>query len=140
LLKLVSMKIAIAHWQNRISPVLDVADRFILIDVEDGREVHRESLRLAGRDHFGRTRELSELGVNVLLCGAVSLGLEKTLIAAGIRVLGFLGGELKSVIAAYLEGKLDDGRNRTSARRGKRPSLGSEKTKRLPAHESGMRR
>lgn len=140
MLKLVSMKIAIAHWQNRISPVLDVADRFILIDVEDGREVHRESLRLAGRDHFGRTRELSELGVNVLLCGAVSLGLEKTLIAAGIRVLGFLGGELKSVIAAYLEGKLDDGRNRTSARRGKRSSLGTEKTKRQPVHESGMRR
>jgi predicted Fe-Mo cluster-binding NifX family protein len=134
------MKVAIAHWQNRISPVLDEAERFILIDVEDGREVHRESLRLAGRDPFGRTRELSELGVDVLLCGAVSLGLEKTLIAAGIRVLGFLAGELKSVIAAYLEGKLDDGRHQTSARRGKPSNLGAEMRKRLPVHDAGLRR
>ncbi|HSO62114.1 MAG TPA: hypothetical protein VLR50_13870, partial [Desulfobacterales bacterium] len=75
------MKIAIAHWQNRISPVFDVADRLILIDVEDGREVHRESLHLVGRDPFGRARELSDLGVDVLLCGAVSRGLEKALVA-----------------------------------------------------------
>jgi predicted Fe-Mo cluster-binding NifX family protein len=134
------MKVAIAHWQHRISPVLDEAERFILIDVEEGREVHRENLRLAGRDPFGRARELSELGVDVLLCGALSLGLEKTLIATGIRVLGFLGGELKTVVAAFLEGTLDDGRHPSSVRKGKPSNFGAEKRGRLPAYDAGLRR
>jgi len=76
------MKIAIAHWQSRVSPVFDVADRLFLITIEDGREVHRESLRIAGRDPFERAQELAEQGVDVLLCGAVSSALEKALVAA----------------------------------------------------------
>ena len=134
------MKIAIAHWQSRVSPVFDVADHLLLIAVENGREVHRDSLRLAGRDPFGRARELSELGVDVLLCGAVSLTLEKALIGAGIRVLGFLAGELESVIAAFLDGQLGDGRDRSADRSGKRSALRSEKTKRWPVHASGIRK
>jgi len=98
------MKIAIAHWQSRVSPVFDVADRLFLITIEDGREVHRESLRIAGQDPFERAQELAEQGVDVLLCGAVSSALEKALVAAGIRVLGFLGGELESIVSAFLAG------------------------------------
>jgi predicted Fe-Mo cluster-binding NifX family protein len=134
------MKIAIAHWQSRVSPVFDVADHLFLIAVENGREVHRDSLRLAGRDPFGRARELSELGVDVLLCGAVSLTLEKALIGAGIRVLGFLAGELESVITAFLDGQLGDGRNRSADRSGKRSALRSAKTKRWPVQASGIRK
>ena len=104
------MKIAIAHWQGRVSPVFDVADRLFLITIEDSREVHRESLRLASRDPFERARKLAERGVDVLLCGAVSSALEKALTAAGIRVLGFLGGELESIVTAFLDGQLNDGR------------------------------
>jgi predicted Fe-Mo cluster-binding NifX family protein len=139
-----SMKIAIAHWQNRISPVFDVADRLILIDVEDGREVHRESLRLAGCDPFGRTRELSDLGVDVLLCGAVSHVLEKTLVAAGIQVLGFLGGNLESIVSAFIDGQLKDGRLPRADRSERRPHLekrpGEEKGQKPPVHAPGIRR
>ena len=49
-----------------------------LITIEDGREVHRESLRIAGQDPFERAQELAEQGVDVLLCGAV-LFVERTL-------------------------------------------------------------
>jgi predicted Fe-Mo cluster-binding NifX family protein len=134
------MKVAIAHWQDRISPVFDVADRLFLLDVEDGREVRRESLRLASRDAFDRAQELVELEVNVLLCGAISLGLEKALISAGIRVVGFLGGEFENIIHVFLDGKLDDGRVRNTSRNGKQAGGGSEKTRRLPPHDHGLRR
>jgi predicted Fe-Mo cluster-binding NifX family protein len=134
------MKVAIAHWQDRISPVFDVADRLFLLDVEDGREVRRESLRLDSRDAFDRAQELVELEVNVLLCGAISLGLEKALISAGIRVVGFLGGEFENIIHVFLDGKLDDGRVRNTSRNGKQAGVGSEKTRRLPPHEHGLRR
>jgi predicted Fe-Mo cluster-binding NifX family protein len=139
-----SMKIAIAHWQNRISPVFDVADRLILIDVEDGREVHRESLRLEDCDPFRRTRALSDLGVDVLLCGAVSHGLEKALVAAGIQVLGFLGGKLESIVSAFIDGQLNDGRLPRADCSGRQPHFekrpGEEKGRKPPVHAPGIRR
>ncbi len=129
-----------AHWQGRVSPVFDVADRLLLLDVQDGREVHRESLRLNSRDSFDRAKELVELGVDVLLCGAVSLTLEKAVIGAGIRVIGFLGGELENVITGFLNGSLNDGRTQNANRIGKRSDLGSKNTRRLSARGSGLRR
>jgi predicted Fe-Mo cluster-binding NifX family protein len=138
------MKIAIAHWQSRVSPVFDVADRLFLITIEDGREVHRESLRIAGQDPFERAQELAEQGVDVLLCGAVSSALEKALVAAGIRVLGFLGGELESIVSAFLAGQLNDGRLPRADRSGQRPHFekrpGVEKKQKPPVHAPGMRR
>jgi predicted Fe-Mo cluster-binding NifX family protein len=132
------MKIAIAHWQDRVSPVFDVADRLLLIAVEDGREAHRESLRLASRDPFERAQELAEWGVDVLLCGAVSSALEKALTTAGIQVLGFLGGELEVIVAAFLNGQLNDGRAPAVNRRGRRPLSGErpavDKKQKPPVH------
>jgi predicted Fe-Mo cluster-binding NifX family protein len=129
-----------AHWQGRVSPVFDVADHLILLDVEAGREVGRESLRLVSRDPFQRVKELSELGVEVLLCGAISLTLEKALIASGIQVIGFLGGEFENVINAFLEGNLDDGRVRHASRIGKRPGTGSTKARKVASREQGLHR
>jgi predicted Fe-Mo cluster-binding NifX family protein len=114
------MKLALAHWQGRISPVFDVADRLVLITIEAGRDVRRENLRLHAREAFARSRKLAELGVDVLLCGAVSLTLEKALIGAGIRVIGFLGGEMEPILQAFLEGRLRDGRERPGVDDGRR--------------------
>jgi predicted Fe-Mo cluster-binding NifX family protein len=140
----VFMKAAIAYWQSRVSPVFDVADRLFLITIEDSREVHRESLRLTSRDPFERARKLAERGVDVLLCGAVSHGLEKALVAAGIRVLGFLGGKLESIVSAFINGQLNDGRLPRADRSGRRPHFekrpGEEKRQIPPVHAPGIRR
>ena len=129
-----------AHWQDRVSPVFDVADHLLLLDVEGRREVDRKSLRLAGLGPFERVKTLSELGVDVLLCGAISLALEKAIIGAGIRVVGFLGGELENVIQAFLDGNLDDGRIRDASRIGKQPGMGAAKTRKPSSREHGLRR
>jgi len=138
------MKIAIAHWHSRVSPVFDVANRLFLITIEDGREVHRKSLRIAGRDPFERAQTLAERGVDVLLCGAISSALEKAMVAAGIRVLGFLGGELESIVSDFLAGQLNDGRLPRADRSGQRPHFekrpGAEKRQKPPVHAPGMRR
>jgi len=146
LLKQMLMKVAMAHWQDRISPVFDVADHLLLLDVEGRREIDRKSLSLAGRSPFERVKELSELGVNVLLCGAISLTLEKALIGAGIRVVGFLGGELENVIQAFLEGSLGDGRIRNASRIETQPGMSTAKatstarTRKPSSREHGLRR
>jgi predicted Fe-Mo cluster-binding NifX family protein len=136
----VLMKVAMAHWRGRVSPVFDVADHLFLLTVEGSREVDRENLRLASRGPFERVKELSELGVEVLLCGAISLTLEKALIGAGIRVVGFLGGELEGVICAFLEGCLNDGRVRHTGRLENPPAPGSTRMRKPAPREPGLRR
>ena len=104
------MKIAIAHWQDRVSPVFDVSDRLCLIDIEGQREVSRESAVLKIHDPFGRAKEVAGLGTNVLICGAISHVLERALLVAGVQVMGFLCGDLDAVIPAFLQGRLNDDR------------------------------
>jgi predicted Fe-Mo cluster-binding NifX family protein len=103
------MKIAVAHWQNRISPVFDVSGGIYLIDIEDGKEVKRESRILTIRDPLSRAREVSALGVGVLICGAVSSAYEEALIGAGIKVMGFICGDVDTIVSAFLCGQLSNG-------------------------------
>jgi predicted Fe-Mo cluster-binding NifX family protein len=138
------MKIAIAHWQGRVSPVFDVADHLLLLGIEDGREVRRENLRLEVKEPFARAQRLVEKDVDLVLCGAVSAALEKALTCAGIRVLGFLGGALEEIIAAYLNGKLHDGRTPPAGRSERRPDLheppDAGNASKPPVHAPGTRR
>jgi len=108
--KPIYMKIAIAQWQGRVSPVFDVSDRLCLIDIEGQNEVSRENVVLTMHDPFGRAKEVAGLGTNVLICGAISHVLERALSGAGVQVMGFLCGDLDTVIPAFLQGRLSDGR------------------------------
>ena len=104
------MRIAIAYWQGRVSPVFDVSDHLLLIDIEDGREQCRKGIQLAHRDPHERTREVSRLGVDILLCGAVSRVLETCLTDAGVTVLGFICGDIEAIFTAFLLDQLSDTR------------------------------
>ncbi|OPY86892.1 MAG: hypothetical protein A4E73_03817 [Syntrophaceae bacterium PtaU1.Bin231] len=104
------MRIAIPHWQGRVSPVFDVAGTLCLIDIEEGRETGRRNIMLTSRDPFRRAVEVSALRVDVLICGAVSHPFERALLAAGVRVLCCICGEIGSVIDAYLGGRLSSRR------------------------------
>jgi len=114
------MRIAIAHWTGRVSPVFDVSDHLILIDIEDGREQQRENIRLLSENPLERVKELSDLDVEILICGAISNVMEILLDGAGIQVLGFLCGNIESVIEAFISGKLSDARFWMPGLRGKR--------------------
>ncbi|MEN6472478.1 MAG: NifB/NifX family molybdenum-iron cluster-binding protein [Syntrophaceae bacterium] len=106
------MRIAIADWQDRISPVFDVSSELILIDIEQGREVGRTSVTLRGNDPFARAHEVADLGVQVLICGAISGPLETALLGGGIRVYGFVCGTLDEVLNAFMRGGIMRGRCR----------------------------
>jgi predicted Fe-Mo cluster-binding NifX family protein len=104
------MMIAIANWQDSVSPVFDVSDRLCLIETENGKELRRENILLKSRDPFGRAKEMASLGVELLICGAISHVLETTLMSAGIRVAGFICGKLETVLGAFLRGQLTGSR------------------------------
>ncbi len=100
------MRIAIPQWQGRIAPVFDVAGRLLLVDVEEGRETHREERRLLKTELPARAAELLSYSVDLLICGAVSTPLQLRVAASGVQVIAFVCGAVEEVLAAYLNGTL----------------------------------
>jgi predicted Fe-Mo cluster-binding NifX family protein len=100
------MKIAIPYFQGRISPVFDVAGHFYLIEVKDGKELSRQEFDFIGNGIFAKAQMLSELNVDVLICGAISGIQENVLRNTGIRLLTFICGEMEDVLEAFVYGKV----------------------------------
>jgi predicted Fe-Mo cluster-binding NifX family protein len=98
--------IAVPNCQGRVSPVLDVAARLVLVQLKGGAEVERKEIVLFERQPEGMVRSLKECGVKVVVCGAVSQGLLAALQQADIRVVPQVCGELDAVISAFRSGRL----------------------------------
>jgi predicted Fe-Mo cluster-binding NifX family protein len=103
------MKVAIPHWQGRISPVFDVAGNVLLVDILDGKEQSRRNVHLRPEGPQARAEALAELGTDVLVCGAVSRPLEMAVSAAGIEVIPQTCGDVEQVLKAFTDGRLHQG-------------------------------
>jgi len=100
------MKIAVPVWNDCVSTVLDFADCLLVADCDSGRVHNRFQVDLAGTSGAEKIVRLKNLGIHVLLCGAVSRPLERMIAAAGIEIIPFLRGHADAVIDAYLSGYL----------------------------------
>ena len=100
------MKVVIPSWHGRVSPVFDVACNFLVVDIENGREVKRASKMLGCKDLLTRIKYVSQLGTDVLICGAISWPLEITLHAAGVQVIAYICGPVDDVLKAFLDDTL----------------------------------
>jgi predicted Fe-Mo cluster-binding NifX family protein len=100
------MKIAIPIWNGCVSSVFDFAHRLLLVDIQDGREVNRSEVSLGAKSLPERAGRLRGLGVNVLVCGAISQALANMVMASGIQVLPYVTGRFDDVLQAYLTGQL----------------------------------
>jgi predicted Fe-Mo cluster-binding NifX family protein len=95
------MRVALPAWDGRVSPVFDVANRILVVDIERGT-VTRTSDHTLEDDN--RVETLSTLGVDVLLCSAISWPVEAMLWVAGIEVVSDICGPIDEVIGAYRSG------------------------------------
>ena len=100
------MRVAIPYWQGRISPVFDVAGNLLLVDVANGREQARCSVVLDTEQPQARADLLVEQGANILICGAISWPLERLLAVANIEVIPQTCGDVEQVLAAFINGQL----------------------------------
>ena len=95
------MKTAFAVWNKRIAPVFDVARRVIMVDSRAaGKDIQTEVL-LSGDQPLQKAQQLSEMGVDNLVCGAISRGLQAVLTARGIQVVAYVAGDVQAVIDAW---------------------------------------
>lgn len=103
------IKVAIPYWQGRISPVFDAARELAIFEFEPGSRGLRQDMDLTCEDFGFRAAQLSQAGVNVLICGAISRPLELAVSAMGIEVISQICGTVNEVFAAFKEGRLLQG-------------------------------
>jgi predicted Fe-Mo cluster-binding NifX family protein len=97
-----AMKVALTVWDGRISPVFDVSREALILTVESGAVLERRSEGLERPTEALRIARLLELGVETLVCGAISEPLCHELTAKGVRVIGFVAGEIDKVVETLL--------------------------------------
>jgi predicted Fe-Mo cluster-binding NifX family protein len=102
------MRVAVAHWQGRVSPVFDEARNLLLVDVGNGMERGRQNLRLDADEPHALAGKLADWDTDVVICGAISWPLEMALASAGVRVVPQTCGEVENVIGAFNSGHLTD--------------------------------
>ena len=100
------MRLAVAIWDDRISPVFDVSRRVLVVDIEKGKVVGKRIEMFTNDNPTHKLSKLSQLKVNTLICGAISLPIAEMLNQHGIHIIPFITGELQKVIAAFLSGTL----------------------------------
>jgi predicted Fe-Mo cluster-binding NifX family protein len=103
-----TVRIALAVWNGRISPVFDVSRHLRLLDVDGGRIVSVSEATLEDADVVSRALAVARLGVNELVCGAVSRPLAEALTGHGVRVIAQVAGTEEQATTACLEGRLPD--------------------------------
>jgi predicted Fe-Mo cluster-binding NifX family protein len=103
------MKAAFPVWNNRIAPVFDVTREIRLVEAESGRIVCEKDESLPDEPTAVKAIRLAELGVQELICGAISRPLHALVVAYGIRVIPFVAGDLREILRAWLSGRLEDG-------------------------------
>ena len=102
------MRVAIPISDGRISPVFDTARRLVLVDVEDGREFRRTEKVVEEPEMGPRVRRVAGLGVDVLICGAISRPLEAMLLSAGVEVVPQTCGQAEEVLQAFVSGEFTE--------------------------------
>lgn len=104
------MKVAVTVWEDSVSTVCDFCSRVLIFDSDAAEAQKPLSLTFDTQAWPQRVNRLRELGVAVLLCGAVSRPLERLLATAGIEVIAGRCGSVEEVLTAYRDGRLSDAR------------------------------
>ena len=99
-------RIAIPVHNGRVSPVLDAARHLVLIETVDGEEVGRSERDIDVKFPPHRAKWLAEQGIDMLICGAVSMPLAQMVQSHGIELRPWIVGDLEEVIKAHLDGRL----------------------------------
>ena len=103
------MRVAIFIFGTSISPRFDYAPEALIVDIEEGHEVKRESIALGGLHPVARLNGLKDKHVDVLICGNIDVNSEQMTESMGIRLIPWVTGEADKAIRLFLAGELAPG-------------------------------
>ncbi len=99
------MKLAVTVWEQRVSPVFDSARTLLIAKVKHQKIQSVSYHPFNPRQEGGVAWELSELGIEVLICGAISKNDAFLIEAASIRLIPFIAGDADRILGRYAEGR-----------------------------------
>jgi predicted Fe-Mo cluster-binding NifX family protein len=103
-------KISIPEWRGQVSTVFDFAGKLLLIEIDGQKETNRIEHIFPDEPLLQRAARLNTLGVDVLICGAISRPLLLMISGSGIKVIPEINGSIDEVLNAYLTGRLTEQR------------------------------
>jgi predicted Fe-Mo cluster-binding NifX family protein len=103
------MKIAIPLFGTRVSPRIEFAPEFLLVEPDAGEGHVRERIPVAHWSPAERAARLAGLGVGVVICGGISRFLAEQLASQGIQVYSWVSGEVDHALQCFLTGQLESG-------------------------------
>lgn len=99
-------KLGVSIWEGRIAPVFDCSRRLRIAFVRGKEIAGNHEMELEEFNPVRRAAYLAGLGIEVLLCGAVSRPLADLISGHNIQIHAFLSGEAEEVLRACIENRL----------------------------------
>lgn len=101
--------VGIVRMENRVAYRLDCADTIVVARKDRKGNVQIEEAALSERDAIRRVQQIADLGIETLICGAVSGFVFRMFQHHGIQVIGGVIGEAQDVLHRYVNGSLRAG-------------------------------
>ena len=100
------MKIAVTYENGEIFQHFGHTEQFKVYDIQNSAIVNSEVIDTNGSGHSALAGLLSDLGVDILICGGIGGGAQMALIQAGIKLFGGVSGHADDAVAACIAGTL----------------------------------
>ena len=100
------MRIAVTYENGEIFQHFGHTELFRIYDVEDGRVVHRMTIRPVGAGHEAMAGVLKKAGADLLICGGIGAGAQQALEAMGIRLCAGVSSSSDAAVEKFLRGTL----------------------------------
>jgi len=96
------LKVAFTIWGNRISPVFDSARKLFIVETKDNKIISTQYEPFESVDS-DLTHMINGLGINVLICGAISKRFSDIIEISEIELIPFITGYVDAVLESYMK-------------------------------------
>lgn len=100
------MKIAVTYDEGNVFQHFGRTEFFKVYEVEDNKVVSSEVVSSNGTGHGALAGLLSDINVDVLICGGIGGGAQAALAEAGVELCAGASGNTDEAVEAYLKGEL----------------------------------
>jgi len=98
-------KIGISILGNRIGPVFDVSGSLLVLEIGNKSIISRKIKTLDAHDMNLKFNTMKMLGIDLLICGAISRRFQYKAQEYGIDLISFICGNIEDVIDSFLSEK-----------------------------------
>jgi predicted Fe-Mo cluster-binding NifX family protein len=97
--------VALTVWENRISPVFDVAHDLMIVNIDNGKVSDKRYVSFDPERISSLLTILEDRNVDCLICGAISEAPARMIVDSGIRLIPFITGDFNLVLGYFAKGE-----------------------------------